>query len=685
MAVYPFRLLVVLALTCQLASHHANAAVWFPQGPFGGDARAFAADPRDPKHLYLGTETGWVYDSKDGGTTWKRLSQVDRRSDLVIDHILSDAKDPLRLVIGAWTVDRPDGGIFVSEDGGKTWYSQAEMRGQSVRSLTQSSTNPELLVAGTLQGVFQSTDAGKHWKSISPAGSAEIHEIESVAIDPVDPKIIYAGTWHLPWKTLDGGEHWQSIKQGIIDDSDVFSIIVDRQRPQIVYASACSGIYKSTNAGGEFIGGVTKNKLQGIPATARRTRKLLQDPAAQDMVYAGTTEGLYRTSNGGQSFTRLTGPDVIVNDVYVDPKQPSHVLLATDRAGVLRSEDGAATFQQSNVGFSTRQITSYATDPKHPGSLYVGVVNDKATGGVFESPDGGLHWEQRSQGLGGRDVFSLSHAADGTLMAGTGHGVFRLAGGSWIDSSSLAPPETPVAVSRPAAKRVKGKSVAAPRSNKAAVPKVPVAKAAARFDDVIYSLASQDGTELAGTSEGLFQSVNNGSTWAPVKALTMPEVRFVAVQGPMQMAAGLRRIALSMDKGASWDVVALPADLTQIAAIAVDDQKNLWVGGREGAFYSTDYGMTWKTLRNLFVTQVDNIYFDPEGHRVLVTAFDSTVAFAAHLPDYKVSYWDTGWRLRFIRPVGDHLIGATLYDGVVVEPKMVESAERRLGAPAVGR
>ena len=65
---------------------------------------------------------------------------------------------------------------------------------------------------------------------------------------PVDPQVIYAGTWHLPWKTTDGGAHWKNMKQGIIDDSDVFSIMVDPKQPQVVYASACSGIYKSEDA-----------------------------------------------------------------------------------------------------------------------------------------------------------------------------------------------------------------------------------------------------------------------------------------------------------------------------------------------------------------------------------------------------------------------------------------------------
>jgi hypothetical protein len=49
------------------------------------------------------------------------------------------------------------------------------------------------------------------------------------------------------------------------------------------------------------------------------------------------------------------------------------------------------------------------------------------------------------------------------------------------------------------------------------------------------------------------------------------------------------------------------------------------------------------------------------------------VIFAVRLPDYKVTYWDTGWKLRFARPVGDHLLGATLYDGIVLQPKMVDS------------
>ena len=397
-----------------------DAAPWIPLGPDGGDARRISPDPRDHTHLYLGTANGWIYESHTSGASWVRLAQIGRRDDLVLDSIVVDSSNPKHLLVGAWVLDRPDGGLFVSNDSGHTWTNQAEMRGQSVRALAASPSDPTVFVAGSLQGVFRSTDAGQHWNRISPADSAEIHEIESVAIDPKDSNVIYAGTWHLPWKTTDAGQHWNTMKQGIIDDSDVFSIIVDPTSPQTVYASACSGIYKSEDAGTLF------HKVQGIPSTARRTRVLLQDPHNLDTIFAGTTEGLFRSNDAGKTWSRTTGPEIIVNDVSVDLADPHRVLIATDRGGVMASEDGGDTFSSSNGGFSTRQITALQRDGRHPQTLFVGVVNDKDWGGVFESENGGVNWVQRSDGLQGRDVFSLGQAPDGTMIAGTAHGIYRL-------------------------------------------------------------------------------------------------------------------------------------------------------------------------------------------------------------------------------------------------------------------
>jgi sugar lactone lactonase YvrE len=111
--------------------------------------------------------------------------------------------------------------------------------------------------------------------------------------------------------------------------------------------------------------------------------------------------------------------------------------------------------------------------------------------------------------------------------------------------------------------------------------------------------------------------------------------------------------------------------LTQISTVAVDDEKRIWVGGGEGVFVSADNGLTWTKPQELVVSGVNGLYFDTSGQRMLVTSFQSNFVYAVHVPDGKVTYWDSGWKLRFARPVGDHLIGATLYDGVVVQPVMV--------------
>lgn len=682
MNVRSFRIPIVFLLSWVMVAP-LRAIQWFPLGPFGGDARSFAPDPLDPKHVYLGTATGWVYDSRDGGATWKRVAQIDSRDDLVIDHILADPSQPDRLIVGAFSVDRPDGGVWISEDGGRTFYDQVQMHGQSVLSLARSASNPSEIVAGTLRGVFQSDDNGRHWHPISPAESTEIHEVESIAIDPVNPEVIYAGTWHLPWKTTDGGKHWENIKRGIIDDSDVFSIIVDPVNPKLVYASACSGIYKSSDAAMEF------HKIEGIPSTARRTRKLAQDPQHLGTVYAGTTEGLYRTLDAGEHWDRMTGPDLIVNDVYVDPSNDQHILLATDRGGVMASEDGATSFRASNAGFSARQVTSYAAKVDTPSTLYVGVVNDKLTGGVFMSEDGGLRWHQESAGLDGRDVFALTESPAGTLLAGTSHGIFRLGDGAWTDTGlvaqTAAAPQAPVAKPVPVKKKpahmtkaqaAKSRAAAAKRKPAVAARAVPPAPAGTHLDTQVFALVSSGSSVFAGTSHGLLRSDDDGQMWHPAPTLALPEVRFVAVERSTILAGGLKSLYLSLDGGAKWHEVALPEGLTQIAALALDDQDHLWIGGREGLFLSPDEGGTWTQLPKLNLRQIDGIYFDTAGARMLVTTLDAPFVFSVHMGDEKVVYFDTGWKLRFARPVGDHLVGATLYDGMVIQPRMVDSPDK---------
>jgi photosystem II stability/assembly factor-like uncharacterized protein len=664
---------VYIALFLGFGCAHAHAVAWFPFGPDGGSARSFAADPKDHQHLYLGAANGWIYQTHDGGKKWERLARVGQRDDLVIDDILVDPADPKHLAVGAWAstdLNHPDGGVFLSRDGGATWAAQAEMRGQSVRSLTESPSDPKILVAGTLLGVFRSEDGGEHWERISPEGSSEIHEVESLAVDPTNPEVIYAGTWHLPWKTTNGGKSWAIMKQGVIEDSDVFSIIVDPKQPSVVYLSACSGIYKSMDAGGKFVGGVGVNKTQGIPSTARRTRVLMQDPNNENTVFAGTTEGLYRTFDAGKYWMQTTGSDVIVNDVYVDPSNSKHVLLATDRRGVLVSEDGGDSFVPSNAGFSARQITAFTADANHSATVYIGVVNDKNAGGVFVSHTGALSWQHLSDGLDGHDIFALGQAPDGTVLAGTEHGIYRLKDEFWQRVGAGKQGQTP----RAAAPAVRSGARATRQT--AQMKTRDVANPVNDFDGSVYGFTTVGETVFGATSQGLLRSANSGMTWSEVNDSLPDGAEFVASQGTTVAVASLYGLAVSIDGGKTWHATALPKQQMQVSALAVDGRGAIWVGDRDGVYSSADKGATWQPLDYAYMRKVIDIYFDASADRMLVATGElGTKLFSVGVANAHVSEIDTGWNLRFARPVGNYLIGATLFDGIVVQPRMVDSAE----------
>ncbi len=629
---------------------------WVTLGPDGGDARSLEAVNGQPNHLYMGTTNSWIYESTDEGVSWHRLARLDKVDDLVIDDIIVDPRDASLIYAAAWKFDRPDGGIWISHDSGKTWKANPGLQGQSVRALAQAPSNPKILVAGTLQGVFRSRDAAASWQLISPPGNKEIHEVESVAIDPKDPDIVYAGTWHLPWKTVDGGNYWANIKQGVIDDSDVFSIIVDPEKPNVVYASACSGIYKSANGGSLF------KKIQGIPATARRTRVLRQDPVHRDTVYAGTTEGLYKTTDAGRTFKRMTGADVIINDVFVDPSNPNRVLMATDRSGVLASDDGGVSFKQSNRGFSARKVEALLIDPANPSHVYAGVVNDKTYGGVFVSDDGGNEWKQIGDGLDGRDVFTLAQAADGAVLAGTNSGIFAFEGGSWKPRNTIAN-----TIPKPVPQVVHGKRVIVEKKIKA-----PPRELGTR----VYGFDLSGDVWLTSTAGGLYTSKDKGETWQGGPTVGAVDYLSVAAYGATMVAARPTAVVLSNDAGQTWWPMGIPTALTRIHRVAFSSDGTLWVGAREGVYFTRDKGKTWMWVHRLPLSGVDDLYYDARRDKILVCSRGADIVYSIDPKSLDWKWEQTGFPLVLVRPAGDRLMAATLDDGVLAEP---QSAKPEVG------
>jgi len=582
-----------LALGAPAAS---RAQTWVPVGPHGGDVRSLAADPTNHRRLYLGTADGVLYRSDDSGGRWQRMAPGFPQRGKSLDEI---TVDPRGIVFVAyWEVAGKGGGVAKSVDGGRTFKILSGIQGESVRALAIAPSNPDVVVVGTLTGVFRSADAGATWQRISPEGDEEIRNVESVAIDPAYPDIVYVGTWHLPWKTMDGGGTWRSVKSGIITDSDIFTITLDKRDPQTVYATACSGMYRSFDGGARF------TKFRGVPSSSRRTRSFAQDPERPDTLYAGTTEGLWASDDNGATWHLATQKTLVVNKVLVLPG--GAVLLGTDGAGVLRSGDGGKTWFASNSGFSERFVSRMTFDPATRRGL-VGIWGDRQHGGVFSAPNPRGPWTRLAAGLEGREVLSLAVAGTGVL-AGTDDGLFLSVGaGPWrrldtvIADIDVHPRVTDVVALSPSV-YLAATSAGLLRTNDAGQtwrrPSVwlsgPVAALAAS--------RKQPGLMLAATDMAFFRSRDGGETWTAVSRGLGADTHGLAVlpgDDRVVFAATGAGLYRSSDQGQTWVRCASGIPFSDITGLATHpDGRTLYASDFTwgGVFRSQDGGLTWERL-----------------------------------------------------------------------------------------
>jgi photosystem II stability/assembly factor-like uncharacterized protein len=566
--------LVVLALPLVLQ------AAWESLGPYGGHALKIVMDPKDPGHLFVATKNGQVYHSTNRGAHWTPLPfGLNPNAALHAIVIHPESADVIYLGVAensAQPLNTGISGVFKSADGGRTWTLLPATRDWPVLSLAIHPKQPEIVVAGTMQGVYQSQNGGADWKRISPVNHPDLKGVVSLALDRENPRIIYAGTPHLPWRTHDGGASWTSIHQGMIDDSDMFSIAVDRTDSQRVFASACSGIYRSSSRGDLW------NKMQGIPGTNRRTHIILQDPVDEKIIYAGTTQGLWKSPDGGSTWRKTNPYPYVINSIVIDPTNHEQLYLATDRSGILSSRDGGVTFQALNEGFINRNIGGFVSSD----ALYLSSLYDGDFGGIFSSVDSGRSWKlNANQGaLKGKNVISLAVAPANPrfLFAGTYEGLLKSEDGgmSWRAVTGSTP--------RLAASKTS-------RSKSPAATTVPLPET--KIFDVQFSTATPN-TVYAATAQGLFGSLDNGVTWKKTSGLpaTSPvyKVGLHASDPNWIVAQASNRVYVSGDRGASWTETRLSDSTIKVNDLVFGDgEARILAGTSQGLFESADGGKSW--------------------------------------------------------------------------------------------
>jgi photosystem II stability/assembly factor-like uncharacterized protein len=612
----------MVAFACIVASPIASGvaqADWTPTGPFGGAAEIVRVVPQQPDFVVAATANGLLYQSRNGGASWMPLAFPARFAGTL--HALEI--DPRAR--GAWYAGMESessavAGVYKTEDAGATWKALPGIKGRSVWSLALWPGDPNRIAAGTNDGVFLSADAGATWSRISPASDPELRLVVALAFHPADRKILYAGTTHLPWRTLDGGAHWESIHEGMIDDSDVFSIAVPAASSESgvlehgarehgalehgalehgalghIYASACSGVYRSAD------GGASWSRLE-TPRGAFRAYLVAADPYHAGVIFAATSAGLLRSPDRGATWKNVTRH--AVKSIAFDPAHHEKIFLASSTAGMLLSRDGGLTVAEFNTGFVNRNFTSAAAAGP---ALYAASVYEPGSGGIFRTGDRGLRWVRLSGPKAGpNEGANILHIAaspdDPNLLYAAGYdGFFRSSDGgkTWTKPAPLPGASSIAALAPlPGGRLLAGAASGLFAFSRNAWQETPLPgprRAVERLQ------LSPGGVLAALTSADAFRSDDAGNTFTacgqPIPGADWYGLAFDA-HGAIALAATSRGLFRSTDRCVSW----LPArgGLEAATASAVvfhpDRRGEAFIAQSGRVFRTTDGGLTWSPL-----------------------------------------------------------------------------------------
>ncbi|MHB8755547.1 MAG: WD40/YVTN/BNR-like repeat-containing protein [Candidatus Acidiferrales bacterium] len=243
--------------------------------------------PTDPKELLIGAQ--YVMKSNDYGKTWQRISpdltrnvarteapsggpvDLDHSGAEVYPGLSAMAVSPLDgNVIWAGS---DDGLVHVTTDGGHTWQA-VNPQGLPAESWI-SSIQPSYAEPGTAYltsrrymwddfhpYVFETTDFGKHWKSLAN-GLPDDSYVFAIRQDPKDPNLLFLGAKNTAYVSFDAGAHWQPLTLNL-PTAQVRDIAINTRQGDVVIATHGRSFWVLDNL--SFLEQLTKNPAVGSDA-----------------------------------------------------------------------------------------------------------------------------------------------------------------------------------------------------------------------------------------------------------------------------------------------------------------------------------------------------------------------------------------------------------------------------------
>ncbi len=260
-------------------------------------------DPQLPANVFAGTLADGVYQSPDGGRRWLPRNAGIQKGTISanVNQLVFDPADS-QILYAATTV-----GVFWTKDAGRSWAER--MRGMNeinfIVALAVDPIRPNILYAGTSGGIYRSVDGADHWTKTNNGLVPDDAKLASMAlgvnrllIDPADPDVVYAGTTQGVFKTLNRGETWVRLAADL-GELYVSSLALEPGNGRHLYMGTSRGIFQSRDGGHTW--NATNDGLANL-----NIRAIAMDPSDSRVLYAGTNgSGLFRSRDGGASWTHI--------------------------------------------------------------------------------------------------------------------------------------------------------------------------------------------------------------------------------------------------------------------------------------------------------------------------------------------------------------------------------------------
>jgi photosystem II stability/assembly factor-like uncharacterized protein len=564
--------------------------------------------------VYIGSASGGVWKSVNGGTTFKPV--FDKEAVQSIGAVTIDPKNPKVIWVGtgeAWTRNSVSigDGVYKSVDGGENWTNMGLRESERISKIlvNPTQTNTVYVCApGKLwsdsdeRGLYKTTDGGKTWTKILKGANASTG-CSMITMDRQNPQTIYAGMWDFRrkgwtfrsggdgptafsgsglFKSTDGGASWTELTDKSVNGLPSkpwgrVAVAAAPSKPSTVYAFIEAeipkdGLYRSDD------GGKTWQQLDRSQNMIWRPfyfANLIVDPKDENKVYK-TDFSLIASNDGGRSFSNIAGgAHGDFHDVWINPNNTDHVITGDD-GGVWYSYDGGNRWWKAD-NLPVSQFYHVSVDMDAPYHVYGGLQDNSSWIGDSAYPGGitNSRWEN----VYGGDGF-------------------------WVFADTADPDYVYAEYQGGQISRINRKTLEA--RNIQPLPQYKEKKLRYNWNTPIHLSRTQRGTVYIG-AQFLFRSRDGGQTWERIS----PDLTTNDPEKQKQEQSG----GITVDNSS--------AEMhTTIFSICESprDGNVIWVGTDDGNVQlSRDAGKTWKNVvgnikglpKNAWVTSIDAGHFDP--------------------------------------------------------------------------